>query len=43
MKWLDEVKRIVKEIREGKHELIGKDVIITSTGEIIPINKKLRS
>ena len=39
MKWLDEVKRIVKEIREGKHELIGKDVIITSTGEIIPINK----
>lgn len=43
MKWFDEAKRIVKEIREGKHELIGKDVIITSTGEIIPINKNLRS
>jgi hypothetical protein len=43
MKWFDEAKRIVKEIIDGKHELIGKDVIITSTGEIIPLNKKLRS
>ena len=43
MKWFDNLKRLVKSIRENRNELIGKDVIITSTGEIIPLNKKLRS
>ena len=43
MKWLDNLKKLVKSIREDRNELIGKDVIITSTGEIIPLNKKLRS
>ncbi len=39
MKWLDDLKRLIKEVRKDRDELIGKDVIITSTGEIIPINK----
>ncbi len=43
MKWFRNLKRLIKEIREDRNELIGKDVIITSTGEIIPLNKNLRS
>ena len=43
MKWFDNLKRLIKEIRKGRDELIGKDVIITSTGEIIPITQNLRS
>ncbi len=39
MKILEEIKRIMKEIREGKNEIIGNDVIIASTGEIIPIKR----
>lgn len=39
MKILDEIKRIIKEIRKEGSEIIGNDVIITSTGEIIPIKR----
>lgn len=39
-KFIEEIKRILKEIKVTENEIIGKDCIISSTGEIIPLPKK---